>query len=448
MMESFGNGPRNTLATAILVALAGPLVAAEPSLKVISPITGGTTEKVVELTQVRFEPDSRTLVATSLAGNFDCGSVTAPTAGALKLSLDGKQYAVRTTSLPTGLTQPIMYAPGPTQFTLSLVDVVSTACASTGVTMFDMVVLGADGAVTARSRIGQAAQVLLPNGTAAPQPAMVMSVADPIRCESYGVDSGGIDHQLTGANGEQQLLFGFDRIEYRLLTDSNGRRELRHIPKLSAGGLPLVQCTSPGLKMGVDGAGGVAPNMLFASSFEMSEAAADVRLVLSSDAFLPEPPVVPAPSKRLGFVPESDGAYLNLLVTNTGVSTAVDVKVREYLLTGATDIHVEQGTTAVTCTPVPVDASPDPCAALSRATGSTGTDPLAFPLALDIARLKAGHGFELRLHRQLRVPTGSSTTQLAVGYAAFVNPITPAETDVAPDATLGNNAQWVDFAVS
>lgn len=446
MMESFGNGPRNALATAILVALAGSAVAAAPSLKVLSPITGGvTTERVVALNSVRYEPSSLTLVATTEAGNFSCGTENAAGNG-LKLSLDGRQYAIRTEALPTGLTQPIAYAPGPTQFTLSLVDIASSACASTGITMFDLVVLGADGAVTARSRVGQTVQVLLPSGTASPQPAMVMSVVDPIRCESYGVDAGGIDHQLTTANGEQQLLFGFDRIDYRLQADGNGRRELRHVPKLSPSGLPLVQCTSPGFKMGSEGAGGSAPDMLFASSFEVSEGAADVRLVLASESFLPESPT--SSSKRLGFVPSSDGAYLTMSVINSGASTAVDVKVREYLLTGATDIHVAQGSTAATCTPLPADASPNPCTTLARATGSNATDPLAFPLALDLARLKAGHGFELRLHRQLLVPTGSSATQLAVGYAAFVNPLTPAETDVAPDATLGNNAQWVDFAVS
>jgi hypothetical protein len=451
MMKSPGHRPRNLLAAAILTALAGSALAAEPSLRVLTPITGGTLDRVVELASVRYEPGSRSLVASTDAGNFDCGTATAPAAGELKLVLDGKSYAVRTSALPTGLPQPILYSPAGRQFTLSLLDITSTSCASTGVTAFDLVVLGADGTVTARSRIGEAVQLYLPNGTAAPQPVVAMSVADPIRCESYGIDAGGIDHQLTGANGEPQLLFGFDRIDYRLQADSNGRRELRHVPKLSASGLPLVQCTSPGYKMGSEGAGGAAPDTLFASGFEAPQAAADVRLTLASDWLQSSLPVVGvSDGRRLGFRPveDADGVYLTLTVRNAGVSTAVGVKVREYLRTATTDIHVEQGAEAVACTSLPADASPDPCAALFRATGADGTDPLAFPLALDIARLKAGHGFELRLHRQLQVPGGSSATQLAVGYAAFVNPITPAEEDVAADATLGNNAQWVDFAVS
>jgi hypothetical protein len=425
-----GCGARHALATAIVVALAGAAIAAEPSLRVLSPITGGATENVVELSSVEFRPGSRVLVARSVAGNVECGPEQT-VGNVLKLELDGKFYAIRTGTLPTGLSAPISYAPTATQFSLSLEDVQSNQCASTGVTMFDFVKIGPDGQVTARSRVSQLIQVLLPEALGG-YPLAVIRVADPLHCESYGANDPGVAGQLTYPNQNAVALFGLDRLEYRLQT-VGGRREIRHHPKVSPFGVQLVQCSSPGLLMGAIGAGGGSPDVLFASSFELREAQADVVLDLASNARLSNGGG-PAAVDTIGFEGD-DGVYMTLTVRNIGRSAARDVRVREYLRNGSVDeMQVVAGELLPTCTPLPENAEPNPC---------TGLD-LDFPLSFEVSRLDAGQGLAVQLHRKLLNEVVGE--EIKVGYAAFVDPLP--SSDAAADATLGNNAQWVNFAVS
>jgi hypothetical protein len=433
MKQPRGCGARHVLASAIVVALAGSVSAAEPSLRVLSSIADGiTTQADIELTDVEFRPGSKLLLARSRAGNVECAQQSTAVGDVLKLELDGKQYAIRTSALPTGLSAPISYAPGSARFSLSLDQIASADCASTGVTMFDFVMVGPNGQATARARVAELVRVLLPTSVA-PYPVTVLRVADPLHCESYGIDEPGMVGDLTYSNGTVPVpLFGLDRVDYQLAS-VNGRRELRHVSRVSDEGVQLVQCTSPGLLMGALTAGGAAPGLLFGSSFERREAQADVELALDSDWRIGSDSNTLAAVDKIGFVGES-GAYLALTVRNVGRSDAVGVKVREYLRNGAdAEMQVSDGD-AASCTPLPENAQPNPCTGLN----------LGFPLRFDLPVLPRGHGVALQLHRRLE--NAIEGQQIAVGYAAFVSPL-PTST-AAADATLGNNSQWLNFAIS
>jgi hypothetical protein len=421
MMHSPGCGRRTALTTAILIALAGSVSAAEPRLRV----TSGGSERVVDLGKVRFDTGTRRLVATSLAGNIECGSVAAPASGVLQLELDGKRYPIKTGS---GVA-PVSYSPASGEIVLAVDDVANAAaCVSTNITKLDLVTYGMNGQVTARSRIAQTVRLTLPDGTH-PTPAVELVLADPLNCETYGEGSPGIDQAVVYANGDEDVLFGVERYEYRL-QEVNGRRELRQYPKIDSSGIPVLQCSSPGLLMGSLGAAGAAPGMVFGSSFEPSDAMSDVRVQLASDALVG--------GAKLSFKDSSD-AWISVTVSNTGRADATGIKVREHVRrTSAGAIHVTAGTEAPECVPIPVDADPNPCTALAQGT--------QFPLKFALERLAPGHGMTVRLHRTLAERGTDQDAKVEVGYAAFVNPVPGA--NAAADAALGNNSQWVNFAVS
>jgi hypothetical protein len=418
-----GCGRRTALATAIVVALAGSVSAAEPRLQVTS---GGADPRLIELSgSVRFETSTRRLLATSLAGNIDCGSVAAPANGVLHLELDGKRYPIKT----NGGAAPVSYNVTTGDIVLAVDDIAgATDCVSTNITKLDLVTYGMNGQVTARSRLAQNVRLMLPDGTN-PTPAIELVLADPLDCETFGESSPGIDKMVTYANGgAPEALFGVDRYEYRL-QEVNGRRELRQYAKIDASsGIPLLQCTSPGLLMGPLGAAGAAPDLVFGSSFEPSDATSDVRVELSGDTLV---------GTTLGFT--GDDAYITVTVSNAGRADATGVKFREFVRrTTPGAIHVSKGSDAIECTPIPEIANPNPCAALPSGDG--------FPLRFALDRLAPGHGIRLRLHRKLVERGSAPGEKVEVGYAAFVNPAPAA--NAAADAALGNNSQWVNFAVS
>jgi hypothetical protein len=428
MMQSPGCGPRRALVSAIVLALAGSAVAAEPRLRVVSP----GTSRVIELTEASYEPGNRRLRAFSVAGNIECGNLPEPPAGALHLELDGRRYAINSTMLPAGLAAPVTYSPAELLFSLAIEGAISSDCQSTGVTTFDLVAVGPDGNATARSRIARAGYLHLPN---AANPIMELALADAMHCETYGDDGGGIDQLLTYADGEQAMLFGIDRYEYRL-TEAGGRRDLRQHSRISAAGIQLVQCTSPGLPMGRNHAAGQVPGLVFDSSFELADGAAEVGVTLASNSFRP---AAPGALPELGYVVDSDGVFLTMTVRNTGRTDAAGVRIRE--LPGGVELApmaLDRGIGALTtCTPIPVDAEPDPCGGLAQLE--------AFPLTLALERLPVGQGLSITVNRRLVGPLDPAV-RLPAGYAAFVDPV-PGD-DSAPDVRLGNNSQWVNFAVS
>lgn len=407
------------LPSAILAALAGNAAAVDPRLS----ISGAAAP--IDLKEVRYTPGTKLLYARSLAGNFDCGTASAPAAGSMQLDLDGNRYEIL---VPTS-GAPINYAPGMANFTFGLSGAIGGNCKSSGATVMDFVMMGADGQPTARSRIGQTVRAMLPT-TLEPTVALDITLMDPIRCESFGINADGIDAMLTDVNTVQTGLTGIDHIEYRL-AEVNGRRELQVYPRVAPSGVQRVQCTSPGLALGSGGAGAV-PGQVFSSAFEPSEAAADIGLTLSSSSLIGE---------DVKFVVGGDGARIQLTLVNGGRSDAVGLKVREYLR-GALDpalLHVVAGTDAISCTPIPVAATAN-CPSFGTASA------VAFPLSFDLPSLAPGQGLQLTLHRQLQVPSGTASgASVEVGYAAFVD---PAPLTGAADYSLGNNAKWVDFAVS
>ncbi len=412
------SGSRRALSAAILLALTGTAAALDPQLDISgAPAT-------IPLSEVRFTPGSKLLYARSLAGNFECGTASTPTAGKMQLDLDGRRYEIVESGNGT-----IGYAPTTGTFSIALTGVTSSNCISSGATVMDLVALGATGEPTARSRIGQAVHATLPSST---EPTVVvdMTLMDPIRCESYGLNPDGIDAMLTDANGSGTPLTGVARLEYRL-AEVGGRRELRMHSELASSGVQRVQCTSPGLALGRSAAGAV-PGQVFFSAFEPIESMADVNLSVGGGWITADGSTVRIPG-------DSDGARVELTIVNPSRTDAADVRVREYLRTPS-DISVMRvvaGTDAITCTPLPADAAGNPCAALPASP--------SFPLGFDIPTLRAGEGLRLTLHRQLASGVAGQTVD--VGYAAFVDP-QPASLGAAADGVLGNNAKWVDFAVS
>jgi hypothetical protein len=422
MMQSPGCGRRTALATAIVIALAGSVSAAEPRLKV----TAGGSEREVELSHpLRFQTGPLRLVATSLAGNVECGTVTAPADGVLQLELDGKRYPIKT----NGAGAPVSYTLASGNVVLAIDAPSATACVSSNITKLDLVTYGVNGQVTARSRIAQSVQMMVPDG-ASPAPVVVLALADPMDCETFGGSNPGIDNLVTFAHGgEPEVLFGVDRYEYRL-QEVNGRRELRQYPKIDPSGIPVLQCTSPGLLMGPLGSAGAVPGMVFGSSFEPSDAMSDVRVQLASTALVG--------TTKISFK-DSPDAYVDVTVSNTGRAAATGIKVREHVPRNSPGaIHVVAGADAPACVPIPEDADPNPCAAVAQGR--------AFPLKFTLDRLEPGQGMTVRLHRVLAERGEDEQAKVEVGYAAFVSPAQGS--NAAVDAALGNNSQWVNFAVS
>lgn len=421
MVQSPGPGSRRLLSAAILLALTGAAGAADPTLD----IEGAPA--AIPLSEVSFRPDSKLLYARTLAANYDCGTVsTPPAAGSMQLELDGNRYEI---AVPVG-SPPISYSSALAEFSFALSGVTTADCKSSGATLMDVVVMGADGEPTARSRIGQAVHAHLPTDLA-PNPAVDLTLMDPIRCESFGLNFFGIDAHVTDPNVEATPLTGIERIEYRL-PNGTSRGELRVHPQLSPSGVQRVQCTSPGFALG-KGEAGAVPGRVFFSAFEALEAMADVVLTLASDRLSTDG------TDKVNVVSGSDGVRLQLTVRNVSQHSASGVKLREYLR-GNGDLaamHITAGAEGATCTPIPADAVQN-CPDLTGAA--------AFPLRLDLPTLAAGHGLSLVLHRELQVPAGTELDQVAVGYAAFVDP--ESGTTTMPDGMLGNNAKWVNFAVS
>jgi len=423
MVQRHGCGSRRALCIAVTLALSGT-AAAEPRLNIAgAPAT-------IELGSVRFVPGQKLVSAVSLAGNVGCPTSVAPPEGTLQLELDGQRYQI---AIPADGSAPISYSPSTAELSFGLVGVTSSECASSGETILDLVTIGANGDPTSRSRIAQNVRAYLPTAQA-PRVVLDVTVLDPIRCESFGDNPEDIDGLLVDANGDESMLTGIERVEYRLGA-SSGRRELRVISRRSASGVQLLQCTSPGLALG-SGVPGGSPGIFFASGFEAADSMADVSVSLASDWFKADATDI------IGIKADGiDQARLVLTVMNNAGSDAAGVRIREYTpRANAALLSVTGGSPDVTCEPIPADAV---------ANCPEVVDGAGFPLNLNIPQLPAGQGLRLTMHRSLQLPANPvDGASVAVGYAAFVDPDPAAGSSAAPDTALANNTRWVNFAVS
>lgn len=407
--------------------------AADPKLKIYT----GTSPapKTVNLDTVSFIPGNlagqRQLVATTRAGNFLCNA-TQTSANLLKLTLDGKSYAVQTAGLPTN-TSPIEYALQSGDFSLRL----------SGVTgIGDCLSSHTFGPSGNNLQLQFADQLSLPVGEAVyydiDSRAFDIRVTKPVLCESY--DSTGLTIRLVDSNRplfnaqQAQTLRGFDPINYRY---PPGSALLETVAK-TANSQRLVQCTVPGslrtetAPAGSDPDGPADPIVIFADGFEPEAAApgakADIVISIVENGSFSGNNL-----QQRGAMPGLSLTY-TVRVMNQGGAAASGFRLREYA-TGDQAISL--------------DSSHPPVRVLDGGQGSSscqrididdnviGTCNVSFPITLNQTTLPAGEGFRFQLTRTIGDGDTEPNQRAFIGYAAFVNPT------VQTEANFSNNYAWL-----
>jgi hypothetical protein len=413
---------------ALVLSLTGLLTmgaaeAVDPTLQVVSGTSSSETRRPVALTSARFDIATRSLIATTRAGNFACSSSQVPGAGVLKLRIDGNSYPVTTSALPGTLDAPIEYLPSTVTFALGLSGAgVAGNCSSTHATATNLGLV-----FPTQRRLPVAESVFFDIPTRSFQ----LRVAEPVLCESYVTQSGtsGLNLLLNNSNdplfnaGTAKLLPGFSNVDYSL-----GGFNLVPTPQGSAE-MPRVQCSVPGSTVVPTPGGGSLGDSIFNSGFETQgslDSPSDLHVSISGIGS----GVASSNQRSTGALPGGALQFV-LRVVNQGDSAAANVRLREFA-TGAQAI-AQAG-------------QPAPAAILAGETGSStcvrvgaaGACPaFGFPISMNLGSIPAGEGYEFTLTRVVTA-SASAGHRGQLGYAAFVD-----SNSGGPDANLTNNGAWL-----
>jgi len=401
----------------------GSAHAIDPTLQVVSGTSNAETRRAVPLTSARYEPITRSLIATTRAGNFVCNSSQVPNPSVLKLRLDGVDYPVATASLPGLLVAPIEYLPSTVTFALGLLGASLPAnCASSNTTSTNLGLI-----LETQRRLPVAESVFFDLATRTFQ----IRVAEPVLCTSYVAQGGGSGLRIA-LNSSNEPLFnsatatslpGFATVNYALGT-------FNLVPAALGGSqTPGVQCSIPNSVVTLTpGGGGGGGNSIFSSGFEPTSTAStpsDVTVSISGIGT----GTASSNQRSTGALPGGALQYV-VRVQNTGTATAANVQMREFVT----------GPQAIAQT-----GQPQPAQMLAGESGSStcvriggGACPaFGFPISMSLGNIAAGAGFEFTL---TRVVSASATPGRLgqLGYAAFVDPAAG-----GPDANLSNNGAWL-----
>ncbi len=415
--------------TAIALSLTGLFAAGtaqgiDPTLQVVSGSSSAETRRTVPLTSASFDYASRSLVATTRAGNFVCNSSQVPGASALKLRLDGVAYPVATGSLPGTLDAPIEYLPSTVTFALGVSGAILPAdCVSSHTTPNN---LGLVFETQRRVPVAESVFFDLPTRT------FQLRVAEPVLCWSYvthGVGTG-LRILLNDSNtplfnaGTATSLPGFSTVNYALGTFN--------LAPLATGAplLPRVQCSVPNSQVSATQGGGGGGNSIFNSGFEplsVLDNPSDVVVSISGIGS----GSISNNQRTTGALPGGALQY-TVRVVNEGTTAAANVRLSEFA-TGAQAI-------AQTGQPHPAQMlAGEPGSSTCVRIGGAGACPaFGFPIALNLGTLAPGEGFEFNLTRIITA-TASPGERGQLGYAAFVDPASAG----GPDVNLSNNGAWL-----
>ncbi|MGQ0801971.1 MAG: Ig-like domain-containing protein [Pseudomarimonas sp.] len=410
----------------LALAVCGSAQAIDPTLQVVSGPSSAETRRPVPLTSARFEPTSRTLVATTRAGNFTCNTSQVPNPSALKLRLDGVEYPITTSALPGLLVAPIEYLPTTVTFALGLLGTsLPGSCASSNTTSTNLGLI-----FETQRRLPVAESVFFDITTRSFQ----IRVAEPVLCTSYVALGSGSGLRIA-LNSSNEPLFnastatslpGFATINYALGT-------FNLVPVAQGGAAaPGVQCSVPNSVVTLTPGGGGGGNSIFSSGFEPASTSGNPSDVTVSISGIGSG-TAGNNQRGTGALPGGSLQYL-VRVQNTGAVSAANVQMREFA-TGPQAI-AQPG-------------QPQPVQMLAGESGSStcvriggGACPaFGFPISLSLGTIAPGEGFEFTL---TRVVSASATPgQLGqLGYAAFVDPA-----GGGPDANLSNNGAWLAASI-